>query len=390
MKFKKTIGFLHLWLGLTSGLIVFIVALTGCIYVFSEEITHALRADAMHVSRKAGQTAIPVRELWESTQEKVGTGCVLDNLIVRNDPTQSWSFSSFKAGDPNALTYFGSIAHYKTIYVNPYTGQIQGIYDEETDFFNIIKFAHWSLLLQTDYGQPIVGWSTLIFVIMLITGIILWWPRSRNAVKQRFSFKWKKTTGRKRKNYDLHNILGFYFSFVLLLVAFTGMVWSFSWFQAIVYVAASGSVTPPERIVAQSTLEQVAMSDPFELALRQTRAAHPAASAFQLSPAADSVSAIQVYIQQHEGVYYVAHEMQFDQYSGKLLARRDHADKNFGEKVITANYDIHVGAILGIPGKILAFLASFVCASLPVTGFLIWKNRKKKGGKSLTAQQHRR
>jgi len=378
MKFKKTIGFLHLWLGLTSGLIVFIVAITGCIYVFSDEITHAVRADAMHVKKVAGAQYLPVRTLWESTQRKVGSKLRLDGLDVSNDSHKSWSFSSFQAGDPEAITYFGSIDHYKTVYVNPYTGAIQGVYDEERDFFNIVKFLHWSLLLHTDYGQPIVGWSTFIFVVMLITGMILWWPRSRNAVKQRFSFRWKKTTGRKRKNYDLHNILGFYFSFVLLIVAFTGMVWSFSWFQAIVYVAASGTVTPPERIEVQSVPGEKVMHDPLQLALDQTRDAHPTASAFRIYPAADSIAALQIYVQQHEGVYYVAHEMQFDQYTGKLLSRRDHADKNFGEKVITANYDIHVGAILGIPGKILAFLASLVCASLPVTGFLIWKNRKKK------------
>jgi uncharacterized iron-regulated membrane protein len=42
------------------------------------------------------------------------------------------------------------------------------------------------------------------------------------------------------------------------------------------------------------------------------------------------------------------------------------------------NYDIHVGAILSLPGKILAFFASLICASLPVTGFIIWWGRRKK------------
>ena len=42
------------------------------------------------------------------------------------------------------------------------------------------------------------------------------------------------------------------------------------------------------------------------------------------------------------------------------------------------NYDIHVGAVLGLPGKILAFFASLIAASLPVTGFVIWWGRRKK------------
>jgi uncharacterized iron-regulated membrane protein len=42
------------------------------------------------------------------------------------------------------------------------------------------------------------------------------------------------------------------------------------------------------------------------------------------------------------------------------------------------NYDIHTGAIIGLPGKILAFFASLIVASLPITGFYIWWGRKQK------------
>jgi uncharacterized iron-regulated membrane protein len=53
-------------------------------------------------------------------------------------------------------------------------------------------------------------------------------------------------------------------------------------------------------------------------------------------------------------------------------------DKNFGEKTVGANYDIHVGSILGLPTKIIAFIVSLICASLPVTGFMIWWGRRKR------------
>jgi uncharacterized iron-regulated membrane protein len=67
-----------------------------------------------------------------------------------------------------------------------------------------------------------------------------------------------------------------------------------------------------------------------------------------------------------------------DQYSGEILAKKLWDDKNAGEILQEANYNIHVGAILGFPGKLLAFFASLVSASLPVTGFMIWWGRKKK------------
>jgi uncharacterized iron-regulated membrane protein len=72
----------------------------------------------------------------------------------------------------------------------------------------------------------------------------------------------------------------------------------------------------------------------------------------------------------------------FDQYSLKELPV-DHIwnrfnEASFGDKLMRMNYDIHVGAILGLPGKFFAFFVSLVVASLPVTGFLIWYGRKKK------------
>jgi uncharacterized iron-regulated membrane protein len=54
------------------------------------------------------------------------------------------------------------------------------------------------------------------------------------------------------------------------------------------------------------------------------------------------------------------------------------------------NYDIHVGQILGLTGKIIAFLASLICASLPITGFIIWWGKRNKKGKKVKEVVHNR
>ena len=375
---KHWIGKIHLWLGMTSGLIVLLLSVTGCIYVFSVEITNALRSDAMYVIAPAAHT-IPVSQLWENTQKEIGNDLKIASVNVYNQPDKTWIFTCFKRSEKaESIFYFGNIDYYKRIYVNPYTGKIQGIYDEKTDFFNIVKFIHWSLLLDIPIGQQIIGWSTFIFVIMLITGIILWWPKNKAARKQRFKFKWKKDTQWKRKNYDIHNIFGFYIAAIALVIAFTGMVWAFSWFQSIVYVAGSGSLTPPDIKQGTSVITTAPKVSAIDSAFVKVKQKHRTADAFNLAMPADSTGAISAYIQQYRDAYYVNHSMQFDQYSGKLLVERNQDAKNFGEKLITANYDIHVGAILGIPGKIMAFIGSFICGMLPVTGFLIWYGRKFK------------
>ncbi len=59
---------------------------------------------------------------------------------------------------------------------------------------------------------------------------------------------------------------------------------------------------------------------------------------------------------------------------------------NVSQKIMRMNYDVHVGAIAGLPGKILAFFLSAIIASLPVTGFLIWWGRRKKAKKQAVAE----
>lgn len=386
--FKHWVGKAHLWLGLASGLIVLLLSVTGCIYVFSQEINGAIRKDEIYVP-EVKETRLPVSQLWNETQKTLGDSIIINRVDVFNNPEKSVRFFCYKAAaQKNSIFYFRNIDYYYTVYTDPYTGKVLGIYDEKKDFFNTIKMLHWSLLLETEIGQPVVGWATFIFVIMLITGIILWWPKNKAARKQRFKFQWKDTTQWRRKNYDIHNILGFYISTIAVIIAFTGMVWAFTWFQAIVYVAGSQSITPPEVKREQSVFREKSDKDAaFDIASQITRERHNTAGAFGLSKAADSTGVISAYVQQYEGTYYVNHQLQFDQYTGKLLNERLHDEKNFGEKLITANYDIHVGAILGIPGKIIAFIASFFSGLLPITGFVIWWGRKNKKAKPVKAKK---
>jgi uncharacterized iron-regulated membrane protein len=372
---KKAVRKIHLVLAFTSGLVVFMLAVTGCLYVFEQEITHSLRKDDI-VIRPELTKVIPLSQLWQQTQNKVGYEKI-SWVYVYNDPAKSWVFTSLKR-NAHGITYFGNIDYYTSTYVNPYTGEIIGVYDEEKKLLNIVKYLHWSLLLKTEYGQPIIGWSTFIFVFTLISGLILWWPKNKKAIRKRFWLNWKKTTRWRRKIHDLHSVFGFYTLPVVLIIALSGMVWAFPWFKSFVYVAGAGTSVQPDLKPAISTYTEQNTAIPLDIALRQSKIDHPVAEAFRITPPNDSTGIINVAVQQKDGAYFVTHNLQFDQYSGQLLRERSHEEKNFGEKLSQGNYDIHTGIILGFPGKILAFIASLVCATLPVTGFMLWYGRASK------------
>ena len=99
--------------------------------------------------------------------------------------------------------------------------------------------------------------------------------------------------------------------------------------------------------------------------------------------ASSKTDPVEVVVNHRPGTYYKSDFYHYDQYTGlELPATGSYAgrfaDARIADKIVRMNYDMHVGAILGLPGKLLAFFASLIAASLPVTGFVIWRGRRKK------------
>jgi uncharacterized iron-regulated membrane protein len=385
MSFKKIILKIHLWLGMGSGIIIFILGITGCIYVFDEE----LRPVVYHNSYYADETKNEkknVSELLKIVQDSIGKDKPINAIRIRNEKDATVTFFTSKEKEnPNAIWYWDTLEYNYTIYINPFTGKIQKIENTTTEFFNVILFLHWSLLLTNKIGQPIVGIAVIIFIISLITGLILWWPKNKSAAKQRFWFRWKNTTQWKRKNYDLHNILGYYVLLFALVIAFTGLVWSFKWFDnSVKWIANGGQTIEKKKENLTSDFSQKNDENLIDKISNSVEYSYPKAETYMISIPEDSLQTQFVYIE--NGGNFDRINLQFDQYTGKLLNTKTYADKNNGEKIRSLNYAIHSGGILGLHGKILAFFASLICASLPVTGFYIWWGRNNKKKKAVLAK----
>ena len=384
--FKKWTGKLHLWLGLGVGFLIFIISITGALFVFKDEIENFTRQDVIYhneqnIDRKE---VLPIRTLEKAVVEQVKEKYPVHWVNIPIDKKMSYLFYWYEH-DPEAWNYFDEFPIYKAAYVNPYTGKVLETYDEKNGFFQIVKMIHWSYLLKQSWGTYLVGIPVIIFMIMLISGIILWWPKNKAARKQRFSFKWQNVKSWKRKNYDLHNVLGFYASIFALIFSVTGLFYAFFFVQAAIYFIFSGGKTQypdfssiktkaPIELRTEGTLDKISNT---------VKAKYPDSYGFSIDlghPHMDDHEHphIEVYIKHLSYSYHKSSSLIFDENSGDLLHTHDMKDKNFGEKAVGANYDIHVGSILGLPTKIIAFMVSLICASLPVTGFMIWWGRRKK------------
>ena len=195
MTFKKAIGKLHLWLGLSSGLVVFIVSLTGAIFTFQDDIR-----DLTEPWRKVEvQNVAPVLP----SQLKAAALAYHPSAVIKD------AWVTYFAPDRSATVFFIDKAGLPIqVYVNPYTGKALHELNLRTHFFTIVQEIHMHLLLPEAVAKWVVGLSISIFVIMLLTGLVLWWPKRKQERKQRFTIKWGARW--RRINYDLHNVLGFY------------------------------------------------------------------------------------------------------------------------------------------------------------------------------------
>lgn len=389
--FKKWTGKLHLWFGLSIGLIIFIVSITGTLFVFKDEVENFTRKDVIYHNEQniAQKQILPIRVLEKAVDAQLKEKYKIHWVNVPIDKKMSYQFYWYEH-NTEAWNYFDEFPIYKVAYVNPYTGKVLRTYDEKNGFFSIVKSIHWSFLLKQDWGKYVVGIPVIIFIIMLISGIILWWPKNKSARKQRFSFKWKNIKNWKRKNYDLHNILGFYSSIFALIFSITGLFYAFFIVQAMIYFVFSGGNTVyPDfsHITTKAPIEQ-RNETTLDKVIHTVQAKYPNSFGFAIDlghPHMDDHEHpnFSVFVKHLSYSYHKNSSLIFDENSGELLHTYNHEDKNFGEKTVAANYDIHVGSILGLPTKIIAFIVSLICASLPVTGFLVWWGRRKKTKKAV-------
>ena len=366
MRIKKFIGKIHLWLGLTSGLVVLFLGITGCFLAFEIEIRTI--TDPEQFSPPENKPYLPPSFLKDQA-EKHFDGKKLSSL-------------EYPAKGRSVIASYYDADHYKLAALNPYSGKVLKVKNMNRDFFRIIINGHYYLWLPPSIGQPIVASATLIFLIMMITGVVLWWPKNKAARKQRFSIKWSARW--RRVNYDLHNVFGFYMSWVAIFLAITGLVMGFEWFAKSVYwVTSAGKAMPAHEHPVSDTL---AKQSGYDIADRlwidmmpEKTEKESIAIYFPITP----TDPIEIGINHRPGTYYNMDFYHFDQYTGiELPATGTYAgrfkDASVADKIKRMNYDIHVGAMLGLPGKILAFCASLIAASLPVTGFYIWWGRRKK------------
>lgn len=231
---RKLFTKIHIWLSIPFGLIIAIVCLTGAILVFETEILELSYPSRYFVKEVKGEV-LPPAELIGSARRQLPDSIRINGLRITSDPLRTYQLVL-----PGKKT---------ACFINPYTGEITGSDDGQGFFMQMMRLHRWLLdSYKRDgsfsAGKAVVGYATLSLAIILISGLVIWLPRNRKMVKNRLKIETR--SGWKRFFYDLHVSGGFYATLLLLVMALTGLTWSFGWYRNAFYTVFGVDATKPQ------------------------------------------------------------------------------------------------------------------------------------------------
>lgn len=409
-RIRKFMNDLHLWFGLISGIIVFLVCLSGTIYVFNTEIREWSQSEFYHISK--GNKKIPTETLIENITAV--SGGKVSSIKIPADPGRSYSFTvqmppeesensgaagekkAGPGGDQKGKESGPARGNSIQYLVNPYTGAVLGTNKDKNGVIEFMSYMfslhRWLLLDKIEkpligelpnrkLGSYISGTATILFTLGVITGMIIWIPRRVSNWRRGLKIKW--TASWKRVNHDLHNSLGFYSCILLFLMGITGPQWSFPWYREALRKTLGTYQAPdaPKPEEPGSDLSKFIPGKTLPLsAYLETAARETGYSGNQtITLPADSADIVTV-SSTRTGFFAPAasDKVMLDQFDASVIKTDIFRKKPINERISGSIKAIHIGDVYGTFSKILYFLGCLIATSLPVTGTLIWLNKMKK------------
>tara|TARA_R110000850_G_scaffold107453_5_gene219034 strand:- start:24513 stop:25889 length:1377 start_codon:yes stop_codon:yes gene_type:complete len=360
----------HFYAGILSAPILWMITITGAMYVFSTEISEWRDQALLKVSPQAERVSYDrLREIATSH----GASEDLEGMVVRSDPAHSVFFLAHIEGEP------GNRAddQHQRIYLNPYDGSLLGTRIAEHDFFAVVLELHRSLMLGTT-GRILSELVTCWGLILLASGFYLWWPRGKkNAgvwlprIKGKFYAVLR----------DWHAVSGFYLLPLIGIIAFTGLFFTLVLGTGFNTTVKKMGHWPPEWFLTADAPAPSPEAQPMKLDqivplfLEHSRSGEDAvAIRFAEKPELA-----------HKAFYMIDDDknslrtVSVNQYTGEKFSILDPPDLPFLYRVRLWAVSIHMGKIFGMPTKILAMIASLGLLGLSVTGIWMWWKRRPTG-----------
>lgn len=389
---KKTFKRLHLWLAVPFGLIISLVCFSGAMIAFAEEISEWAYRDRYTVSPTA-EGRLPMQEIVRRVTPKLDPGVTVTGVTVPRDSTRVYELN---LSAPPRTEWL----------VDPYTGNVTGVKEHLPFFETMFRLHRWLLDFPHEgegvwWGKMIVGVSTLLFLFVLISGLIAWWPRTTRGLRKQLALHFRR--GAHRLWLDLHTIVGAYVSVLLLAMAVTGLTWSFGWYRAGFYKLLGSEAPPPkgghghggkggasrdahgerrrpgDGAPADGVAHAADATTTFaawERSAALLRAKYPEADAVEIGEDGGKVSLGQW------GNVRAADQYTFDVSGTHITETKRYADAKRQQRIRGWIYSVHTGRWGGWPMRLLQALVALFGATLPLSGYYLWWKRLRRASQN--------
>ena len=362
---KKTLFQLHWFFGITAGLVLALMGITGAAYSFQDEILRALNPSVLQVEKQVAGVLPPV-ELVERIEAKSGKKVSMLSVETESGHAAKVFFTPPKGERRGEMRYF-----------DPYTGDFMGDATGQ-DFFGLMLQLHRFLAIG-DTGRNITGACTLILVFFCLSGLYLRWPRQWNSWRVWLTLDWKKK-GR-TFNWDLHSVAGTWCLLVYLLLALTGLSWSYEWYNKGLTRLLSDA-PQNERVRGGRGPAPQGPAPTADYAAMWSSiysAAGPGLSAYNIRmPPVAGQPATVFYLLDSSPHDRALNQITLDPATGIVKRVDRYADKSFKAQLLTSIYALHVGSYFGLVGRIIITVAAVCMPLFFITGWLLYLDRRRK------------
>lgn len=354
----KTVVFqLHWLLGITAGTVLAVMGLSGATLAFEDEIMRAANPALAQVVQRhaAGEQPLALTELLPRLQKDMPQP--LQRLRV--DATgQRLSVARFEGGQANWR------------YFDPYTGtvltELKGL-----DVFAFVEDLHRHLV-SGERGSLITGSCAIALVFFCLSGLYLRWPRRWWHWRTWLAVEWSRS-GRSFL-WSLHSVVGTWVLLVYLMIALTGLWWSFDWYRKGATALLGGPAAEQNQPRTSGGPLDLGKVQATLYGLEGVRRGY-----IDLRLPAKPGRALTGRVQGSNTAHDRAQDiLQLDPSTGALLAYEPYRSKNAGGKIIVSVFALHSGSFFGLPGRIIVMLSSLGMLVFFITGWMLYLDRRRK------------
>jgi uncharacterized iron-regulated membrane protein len=373
--FRKILFWIHLAAGVTTGIIIFIMCVTGVILTFEAQIKDYAESDVRYVKApETGAQKLSPTELFTKLREA--------------KPDAKPTGLTLKA-DLNAAAAF-ALGREGTLYLNPYSGEILG--GDAKGVNNFFRFVtDWHRWLGASgenraVGKAVTGFSNAAFLLLAITGIYIWFPRRLAWQNIRAVIFFRRGLRGKARNFNWHNTIGFWSSLVLIILTVTGMVISYQWASNLVYTLTGSEVPQQQSAPPNQANRETNPVVPENLDQLWARAAQQTENWEVISLRVPTSSDAPVVFTIREGKElnpFASSTATFNAQNGEMTKWEPYSGGSGGRRLRSWMRFAHTGEAFGSVGQIIAGLATLGGAFLAWTGLsLAWRRFRNWRAKS--------